>query len=212
VARADGTGHPEVLSQNSNPQNPQSFTPNGTRLAFVEIGPSTGADIWTMPVEIGASGLRAGKPEVFLQTPHHERGPVFSPDGRWLAYISNESGDYRVYVEAFPNKGAKRQVTPDGNSAPIWSRNGKDLFFVQFRERQLMTIPYKSAGGSFETGRPLVWSTQIALFTAAKSYDPAPDGKRVVVLMPADAPQAAHDHLIFLFNFFDELRRRLPSS
>jgi serine/threonine-protein kinase len=210
--RADGTGQPEVLSQSSNPQNPQSFTPNGKRLAFVELSPATGADIWTMPVEIGASGLRAGKSEVFLQSSYHERGPVFSPDGRWLAYMSNESGDYRVYVDAFPNKGAKRQVTPDGTSGPIWSRNGKDLFFVQFRARQLMTIPYKDAGGSFETGKPLVWSRQIALFTAARSYDPAPDGKRVIVLMPADAPQAAHDRLIFLLNFFDELRRRVALS
>jgi hypothetical protein len=115
-----------------------------------------------------------------------------------------------VYVDAFPNKGAKRQVTSDGNSGPIWSRNGKDLFFVQFRARQLMTIPYESAGGSFETGKPLGWSRQIALFTAARSYDSAPDGKRIVVLMPADAPEAPTNRLIFLLNFFDELRRRIP--
>ena len=116
--RADGTGQPQVLTQNSNPQNPQSFTPDGKQLAFVEIAPATGADIWTLPVESTASGLRAGKPEVFLQTRFHERGPTFSPDGRWLAYFSNESGEYRVYVESFPHKGGKREVSPDGNSSP----------------------------------------------------------------------------------------------
>ena len=142
--RADGTGQPHVLTQCGNPQNPQSFSPDGKQLAFVEINPATGADIWTLPVESGSSGLRAGKPEVFLQTPFHERGPVFSPDGRWLAYFSNESGNYRVYVDSFPNKGRKRQVSSDGNSGPMWSRNGKDLFFVQFRApAELMAVSYQ---------------------------------------------------------------------
>jgi Tol biopolymer transport system component len=210
--RADGTGQPEVLSQSSNTQNPQSFTPDGKRLAFVEINPVTGADIWTMPVETGASGLRAGKPEVFLQTPFHERGPMFSPDGRWLAYMSNESGDYRVYVESFPHKGAKRQVSSDGTGYHVWSRNGKDLFFLRYRARQLMAVSYKSHGDSFVIDEPRVWAKQIAWFAATRNYDSGPDGKRIVVLMPADAPQAPHDRPIFLLNFFDELRRRVALS
>ena len=169
--RADGTGQPQVLTQNSNPQNPQSFTPDGKQLAFVEIAPATGADIWTLPVESTASGLRAGKPEVFLQTRFHERGPTFSPDGRWLAYFSNESGEYRVYVESFPHKGGKREVSPDGNSSPAWSRNGKDLFFVQLRApRRLMAVSYKSRGDSFATDKPRVWSEEIALFTATYGH------------------------------------------
>jgi len=211
--RADGMGQPQVLTQSGNPQNPQSFTPDGKQLAFVEIAPATGADIWILPVESGASGLRAGKPEAFLQTPFHERGPMFSPDGRWLAYFSNESGNYRVYVDSFPHKGSKRQVSPDGNSGPIWSRNGKDLFFVHFRApTELMAVSYKSRGASFVTDKPRVWSREIALFTAARSYDPAPDGRHIVVLLPADTPQEPHDRLIFLLNFFDELRRRVPLS
>ena len=137
---------------------------------------------------------------------------MFSPDGRWLAYMSNESGDYRVYVEAFPHKGGKRQVSPDGNAYPEWSRKGNDLFFLQFRASQLMAVSYKSRGDSFVTDKPRVWSRQIAWFAATKSYDPAPDGKRIVVLMPADTPQVPHDRLIFLLNFFDELRRRGPLS
>jgi hypothetical protein len=199
------------LSHSSNPQNPQSFTPDGKHLAFVEIAPASGADIWTLPVESGASGLRAGKAEVFLKTPFHERGPVFSPDGRWLAYFSNESGDYRVYVEAFPKKGAKRQVSPDGNSAPAWSRDGKHLFYLQFRApRQLMAASFESHGNSFVTGKPRVWSREIAAFTATRSYDPGPDGKRIILLLPTDTIQQQHDRLIFLLNFFDELRRRVP--
>jgi serine/threonine-protein kinase len=209
--RADGSGQPAVLTQSSNPQDPQSFTPNGKQLAFVELSPATGADIWTLPVESRASGLQAGKPEVFLQTPFHERGPRFSPDGRWLAYLSNQSGDYRVYVDSFPHQSGKREISPDGNSSPRWSRDGKDLFFVQFRApRQLMAVSYSSRGDSFVTEKPRVWSREIAFFTASGSYDPAPDGKRIVVLLPADTPQSPHNRLTFLLNFFDELRRRVP--
>jgi Tol biopolymer transport system component len=199
------------LTLSSNPQNPQSFTPDGKHLAFVEIAPATGADIWTLPVESGATGLRAGKPEVFLKTPFHERAGVFSPDGRWLAYFSNESGDYRVYVEAFPNKGAKRQVSPDGTSSPAWSRSGRHLFYLQFRApRQLMAASFESHGNSFVTDKPRVWSREIAAFTATGSYDTGPDGKRIIVLLPAVTPQQPHDRVVFLLNFFDELRRRVP--
>jgi serine/threonine-protein kinase len=209
--RADGTGQPEELTQSNNPQNPQSFTPDGKHLAFVEISLATGADIWTLPVESAASGLRAGKPEVFLQTPSHERGPMFSPDGRWLAYFSNESGDYRVYVDSFPHRGSKRQVSPDGNSGPRWSRNGKDLFFVKFRApSELMAVSYKSRGDSFVTSKPRVWSSEIAVFTAAGSYEPAPDGTRIIVLLLTETPKTSPDRLIFLLNFFDELQRRVP--
>jgi serine/threonine-protein kinase len=211
--RADGTGQPESLTQSSNPQNPQSFTPDGKRLAFVEISPPTGADIWTLPVESGPSGLRAGKPEVFLQTPAHERGPMFSPDGRWLAYFSNESGDYRVYVDSFPHRGRKRQVSPDGNSGPMWSRNGKDLFFVKFRSpNELLAVSFKSHGDSFVTSKPRIWARDIGLFTATRSYEPAPDSRRIIVLLPAETPKESPDRLIFLLNYFDELRRHVPLS
>jgi len=211
--RADGTGQPEVLTQSTNPQNPQSFTPDGKQLAFVEIAPETGADIWTLPMESGASGLRAGKPEVFLRTRFHERGPTFSPDGRWVAYFSNESGDYRIYVESFPHKGGKRPVSPDGNSAPAWSRDGRDLFFLKFRApTQLMAVSFKSRGGTFVTDKPRVWSREITSFTATRSYQPAADGKRIIVLRPAGTPQEPHNRLIFLLNFFDELRRRLGAN
>ena len=115
---AAGTGRPEPLFQSKNSQLPWSFTPDGNRLAFIEIDPATGADIWTVSVQTGPFGLRAGKPEVFLKTSLQERTPMFSPDGRWLAYMSNESGQYQVYVEAFPQKGGKRQVSDGPRRLP----------------------------------------------------------------------------------------------
>jgi len=136
---------------------------------------------------------------------------MFSPDGRWLAYMSNESGAYRVYAEAFPQKGHKLQISNDDTAAPAWSRNGNDLFFWHFgADNQIMSVSCKSRGHSLVTDKPRVWSRQIAWFRTTRSYDPAPDGKRIVVLMPADTSQEPRDRLIFLLNFFDELRRRVP--
>ena len=86
-------------------------------------------DIWTVSLESDGAGLRAGKPEPFLQTPFDERHPSFSPDGRWMAYDSNESGAYQVYVRAFPDKGGKWQISNSGGIYPVWSRNGRELFF-----------------------------------------------------------------------------------
>jgi eukaryotic-like serine/threonine-protein kinase len=213
--RADGTGEAQPLSRSDHLQIPWSFAPDGKRLAFVEnSGPGKTA-IWTMPVESNRSGLRAGKAKVFLQTRFAARSPMISPDGRWLAYMSNESGTYRIYVQAFPNGGGTQQVSDDGGTYPAWSRNGHDLFFWQFDEHRpqsrLMAASYQARGDSFVADKPGVWSERrLVSFSTTRSYDPAPDGTRLVALMPADPPQEPQDHVIFLMNFFDELRRRVP--
>ena len=208
---AAGTGHPEPLIESKNPQLPWSFTPDGKRLAFVEIDPATGADIWTVPVENGGSGLRAGKPEVFLKTPFQERTPMFSPDGRWLAYMSNESGVYQVYVQTFPQRGGKQQISPERGGYPAWSRSGNELFFWGLGHvSQLMVASYKAHGDSFVPDKPRLYSKKIVGFGTTRSYDPAPDGKHIVALAAADTAQGSHDRVIFLLNFFDELRRRVP--
>jgi serine/threonine-protein kinase len=207
--RANGTGQPQPLTRSNNPQLPWSFPADGTRLAFNEQSPSTGDDIWTVSVETASSGLRAGKPELFLQTPFHERAPTFSPDGRWIAYQSNESGKYRVYVQAFPDGHGKRQISGDAGTLPAWSRNGRDLFFRL--NGVLMAASYRASGDSFVIGAPRVWyEKRLPNFPSTMSYNPAPDGKRMVALMPADPPEERHDRVIFLLNFFDELRRRVP--
>jgi serine/threonine-protein kinase len=209
--RTDGMGQPQPLTQSNNPQVPWSLPADGKRLAFNEQSPATGDDIWTVPVEITSSGLRAGKPELFLQTPFHERAPTFSPDGRWMAYQSNESGRYEVYVQEFPDGHSKRQISDGGATLPAWSRNGHDLFF-NFH-RSLMVVSYQVRGDSFVAETPRVWfEKQIANFPSTMSYNPGPDGKRIVALMPADAPAEPHDRVIFLLNFFDELRRRVPTG
>jgi serine/threonine-protein kinase len=208
---AAGTGSPEPLIQSKNSQLPWSFTPDGKRLAFIEIDPVTGADIWTVSMQSGTFGLLAGRPEVFVKTAFQERTPMFSPDGHWLAYMSNESGSYQIYVEAFPHKGGKRQVSTDRGGYPAWSRNGNELFFWALgHEGQLMVTSYRTHGDSFIPGQPRVYSKKIVGFGTTRSYDPAPDGKHIVALAAVGDAQGSRNRVVFLLNFFDELRRRAP--
>jgi serine/threonine-protein kinase len=211
--RADGAGKPGSLTQSKNAQFPYSFYPDGKRLAYQETHVNS-YEVWTLPVESDGSGLRTGKPEPFLQTPFQERQPAFSPDGRWLAYASNESGVHQVYVRAFPDKGSKWQISNAGGTFPEWSRNGRELFFRTLDNR-IMVASYAVKGDSFVPDKPRLWSEkQLADFgPLVPNYDLAPDGKRIAALMPAEAPetQKAQNHVIFLENFFDELRRRVPA-
>lgn len=211
--RADGTGRVQPLTQSNIQQIAWSFTGDGKRLAFVETNSAHRAGIWTLPVESDRSGLRAGTPELFLQTSFDDRGPMFSPDGRWIAYQSNESGANRVYVQAFPDKHGKRQISGDGGTYPAWPRNGHELFFWQFGvpHNHLMVTSYQERGDSFIADKPRVWTERVVIsFSTTRSYDPAPDGKHIVALTPAETPQEPQAHATFLLNFFDEWRRRAP--
>ena len=213
LTRSDGAGKPQPLTQSKNRQVPYSVTPDAKRLAWQEQG-SGGFDLWTMPLESDGAGLRGGKPEVFLQTAFDERVPKFSPDGRWLAYASNESGSFQVYVRAFPDKGGKWQISNGGGSFPVWSHNGRELFF-RSGDSRIMVAAYAAKGDSFVPDQPKVWSEkQPADFgiIGGSTYDVAPDGKRIAALMPVDTQenQQAQSHVIFLENFFDELRRKVP--
>jgi eukaryotic-like serine/threonine-protein kinase len=212
--RSDGAGQPQRLTQSTNRQVPFSFTPDGKRLAFFEFV-GGGTDLWTVLLESDSSGLRAGKPEPYLQGPSVERHPVFSPDGRWLAYDSNESGTTQVYVRAFPDKGGKWQISNGGGIYPLWSRGGRELFF-RTDDNHIMVAAYTVKGDSFVADKARVWSEKRIANSgpAGTNYDLAPDGKRIAALMPADAPgaQTAPNQVIFLENFFDELRRRVPAA
>ena len=217
MIRSDGSGKPQSLTQSKNLQVPWSFTPDGKRLAFLEQDSKTGYDLWTVPLESDSAGLRAGKPEVFLQTPADERTPAFSPDGRWMAYVSDESGTYQVYVRAFPDKGGKWQISNSGGMYPMWSRTGHELFFEAL-DNHIMAAAYTEKGDSFVADKPRVWSEKrlalVGSIGAVKNVDLAPDGKRVVALMPVETAegQKAQNQVIFLENFFDEVQRRTATQ
>jgi serine/threonine-protein kinase len=212
--RSDGSGKPQLLTQSKKTQFPTSFTPDGKRLAFTEMNPEGALGIWTAPVETDGTGLRAGKPEAFLQSPLEMRNARFSPDGRWLAYASDESGMDQVYVRAFPDKGSKWQISNGGGAHPIFSPSGRELFFRNL-DNQIMVAGYTVKGDSFLPDKPRMWSEKrLANVGRLSNYDLAPDGKRIVALMPDESTegQKAQSHVIFLQNFFDELRRRVPTG
>ena len=101
--RSEGAGEPQRVLESSNLVLPGSFSPDGERLAYSETNPETGFDLWTLPLDLtDPDHPKPGKPEPFLRTPADERVPRFSPDGRWIAFRSNESGNNEIYVRPFP--------------------------------------------------------------------------------------------------------------
>jgi dipeptidyl aminopeptidase/acylaminoacyl peptidase/predicted Ser/Thr protein kinase len=209
--RADGAGQPQALTQSKSVQAPSGFTPDGKRLAYMEQGGGK-VQIWTAPLEDQGGQLKAGNPEQFLKSSFADVVPTFSPDGRWLAYASNESGKYEVYVRAFPlpssGQGGKWQVSNNGGGIARWSRNGHDLLYRA--GDQIMAATYTVKGDAFVPEKPRVWIAKLG----GTDWDLAPDGKRVVVATPVESPQAPkQEHeVVFLENFFDELRRRAPAG
>jgi serine/threonine protein kinase len=214
--RSDGAGKPQPLIQSKNVQYPRSFSPDGNRLAFDDVSDATGYDLWTVSIVGDSTGLQAGKPELFLRTPFNERNGVFSPDGHWLAYFSDESGgSFQVYGRAFPDNGGKWQVSdgPDGGLYPVFSPNGKELFF-QTIDNRLMVVNYTANGQSFVTEKPRLWSEQRLVNLGLRgAYAIARDGKSIAAVVPvASSETTAQNHVTFLMNFVDEISRRLAAN
>jgi len=153
--RADGAGTPQRLTQSADPQFPGSFTPDGRRLMYSEIQ-TTGWDLLTIPIDIGSYGLRAGKPEVLLNSRFNERHGGFSPDGKWIAYFSDESGPYEVYVRSFADRGKTWQISSGGGWFPTWARGTKQLLFHN-TDRRLMAVDYTVTGDRFVASKPRFW-------------------------------------------------------
>lgn len=214
---SDGAGKPQPLTHSEHQQTPFSITPDGKHLAFQELNNANGMDLWTLPLEIDATaGIRAGKPEPFLQTQFNEQEPSLSPDGRWLAYASDESGTHQIYVRSFPDKGRRWQISNSGGVYPVFSRDGRQLFFRTEDSRMIMVASYTANGDSFVAGRPRVWSETLLVDAGltGSNFDVAPDGMRIVAVMPEQRPEEPNgqDHVVLLLNFFDELRRRAPAG
>jgi dipeptidyl aminopeptidase/acylaminoacyl peptidase len=121
--RADGSGSAEQILAGDRPRFPWAYAPGGDALMFGETDPATGVDLWVLPTAGG------GTPRPFLRSPFEERSAVFSPGGRAVAYVSNESGRDEVYVTAFPGPGGKWQVSANGGVMPFWSPDGRRLFY-----------------------------------------------------------------------------------
>ena len=212
--RPDHGGKPERLTNSSRMQIPWSFTPDGKRLAYHETASPTGFDLWTVPIQEAADGLVSGKPEPFLQTPAMETYPAFSTDGRWMAYGSNEAGNWEVYVRAFRDNGTKVRVSSGGGRIARWSPNGRELFY-RTDDQRIMMATYTTNGGSFAVSSVRQWSpVRLADTGVLSNFDLSPDGERILALIPALGPEEEQtgNHVTFVFNFFDEVHRRVTSA
>jgi len=217
--RADGSGEPYRLADDKAALHPQSFSPDGTRLAYLrQSGDGQSSEIWTALVEDDAGHLRLGVTELFLRAPVYPATPAFSPDGRWLAYATNETGRYEVYVRPFPRpegaRSVRAQISIAGGQLPIWARG--ELFFRGLDGR-IMVVEYTANRHSFMAGKPQVWSEKpVATTLGFYSYAMAADGKRAAVVQypgeAAEPEQRPTDSVTVLLNFFDELKRRVPAG
>ena len=178
--RSDGSGEPQRLPVAQNTV-PSSFSPDGQRLAYYEVNPETKSSIWTVTLDTSdPDHPKVGKPEQFLATPEGEWGPMYSPDGRWIAYMTRESGMQEVYVRPFPaGRGGKWQISTGGGWRVFWSNNRRELFY-ETPESHIMAVDYTVKGDSFVPGKPRLWSDK-QISNAVSNLALAPDGKRFAV-------------------------------
>jgi dipeptidyl aminopeptidase/acylaminoacyl peptidase len=185
---------------------PGSWSPDGQTLAFHDANAKTDNDIWMLP-------LSDRKPQPYLQTPFNEGNPRFSPEGRWIAYVSDESGRTEVYVQPYPGPGGKWQVSKDGGTEPVWNRNGRELFY---RSGNKMMAVETTTQPNFALGNPrMLFERPYALSAVPVSNcDVSPDGKRFLMIRPADEgqAQAASTQINVVQNWFEELKRRVSAG
>jgi Tol biopolymer transport system component/tRNA A-37 threonylcarbamoyl transferase component Bud32 len=201
---ADGSGAAERLTKSQGIGVPTSFSPDGQTIAFAQFHPgTTGFDIWTV-------GLGDRKERPFLETQYNETSPRFSPDGHWLAYASDESGRWEVYVQPFPGPGGKWQVSTDGGTEPGWNPAGSELFYRAGARMMAVPVHFQP---SFSAAKPVVLFEGPWLPTPRTSpnYDVSRDGQRFLMLKSADEDQGAQQ-IVVVQNWLEELKQRMAAG
>ena len=150
------------------------------------------------------------KPQVFLRTPLSESSPSFSPDGRWIAYVSNESGREEVYVQPYPGPGGRSQISTEGGIEAVWASNGRELFY---RNGDKMMAVEITTQPTFTAGSPRLLFEGSYSFSAnnSTSYDVSLDGQRFLMVQSVE-PEQAPTQINVVLNWFEELKRRVPSG
>jgi Tol biopolymer transport system component len=211
---ADSSGALQRLTTSPNSQAPGSWHPSGKILAFTEQARQSHSTLMLLPMEGDEqSGWKPGTPTVFLSGAFDLRAPTFSPDGRWLAYMSNQSGQYNVYVRPFPGPGLQTTISTTGGELPTWSRTRHELLYGS-RDRRVMIVNYSVDGDAFHADEPRPWpEAQLkAQRGVVRGFDLHPDGDRLALFAPGEpGPAPKWDRLDLILNFFDELRRIAPA-
>src|SRR4029453_18522070 len=143
---ADNASGDELLYESDTPKRPSSWSPDGRTLVFMNLEPKTLQDLWTLSL----SNNRRAEP--WAQTTFLENQGVLSPDGRWIAYFSNETGMTEVYVRPFPSGAGKWQVSKDGGGFPVWRGDGRELFYTTRQGTSIVAVEIKAGAASLEAG------------------------------------------------------------
>jgi Tol biopolymer transport system component len=195
----------ELLNQQSYNQWPGSWSPDGRILAFIAADPLTSFDIYLLRMD-------ARQVEPFIKTGTSEYCPEFSPDGQWLAYSSNESGRYEVYVTSFPGKERKITISNGGGCEPLWARTGNELFYWDVGRTTLMVVDTDTQP-AFRAGTPRVLlKYQKAVCSPVRCYDITPDGKRFLTERRSEVKTRPITELNLVGNWFEELKRLAPTG
>ena len=158
-----------------------------------------------------SSGWKAGNATAILNGTHNEYQPAVSPDGRWLAYVSDESGRDQVYVRPFRRSGGRKQISVAGGRQPVWSPTSAEILYglLERNEGQIMIAPYSVKGDEFIVEKPRPWlGLRYQGRGPNRMFDIHPDGTRVAlgpVIGPENRPH--YDHVTMVFNLFDMLHR-----
>ena len=197
-----GADAADELHKSSHPIFPGSWTPGGEDLFFFAFHPETRSDIWVLSEE--------GEAKAWIVTEFNEGYPRLSPDGRWVAYISNESGRYEVYVQDYPGAGEKITVSTDGGFQPEWSPDGRELFYrigARVMAVSIQTVPVFRSSRPIELFEaPYIDGSTVAAI--ATTYDVAPDGQHFLMMEGGEEEGANQLHLVL--NWFEELKRLAP--
>jgi serine/threonine-protein kinase len=199
---ADGSGEAERLTTGESPlQVPASWSPDGKTLVYTDAPLDGTYDIWLLALE----GEPRSRP--FLQTAFNEAGGTFSPDGRFLAYASDESGRYEVYVRPFPGPGSKWQISSEGGLQPVWARSGHEIFYRDADKMMAVAVETEPA---FRPAKPaLLFEGKFSRpeFPTPR-YDISPDARRFVMLQDVTSwPPQIH----VVQNWFEELKKLVPA-
>jgi hypothetical protein len=208
IKAASGTGQDERLITMGTANGwATDWSRDGKFVLYQRPGDQTGQDLWIAPQSTGASG-EPQKPFPYLASPFNEANGVFSPDGRWIAYESDESGRPEVYVQGFPLTNQKVRISTGGGIYAAWSKNGGELFYLA-ADRNLMAVPYRATVTTFEPGAGKVLFPLLGN-VVRRSYAVTGDGRRFLIAKPVD--ENISEPITMVFNWLDELKRRAPSK
>ena len=197
---SSGAGQSELLLASSDQPNAGDWSRDGAVLLYRVISPRTQSDIWVLPM----TGER--KPYPFLSGPYNEGQARISPDGRWVAYTSDESGREEVYVQSFPQAGGKWQVSTRGGSDPAWRGDGRELFYLS-PDQQMMAMPVASSSAFQVTVPQPLFQAKVLLPTGPRNhYAVTRDGQTFYVVSPMEGQSFGTTTVVM--NWDAELRRK----